>query len=403
MGAASLLQDKYDITLYEKAASIGGHTRTLTIDYAGQKISVDTGFIVFNHRNYPLLTALLRHLGVPTQKSNMTFGVTADSGQLEWGAENLNAVFGQRSNILNPRFWKFLTDILRFNSGAEKAAAKNPGKTLGELIAIMGLGEWFVKYYILPMGGAIWSCPLDVMMAFPADFFVSFFKSHGLLTITQQPQWHTVTGGSSEYVSRLTAPFAQRIRTSCSVINITRLNGRVQVTDVTGATEEFDHAVLACHANEALKMLGDATADERSVLGHFHYQQNRAVLHKDASLMPRRRRCWSSWVYHPHPHQADISVTYWMNQLQGIDNKYPLFVTLNPVRPIAPEHIFDEHIFTHPVYTQESFSAQKRLPAIQGVNNTWFCGAYHRNGFHEDGLYSAVEVAKKLGVEASWR
>ena len=401
MSAAALLHEKHDIAVYEKSASIGGHTRTLDIDYNGVKIPVDTGFIVFNHRNYPLLTALFKHLNVPTQKSNMTFGVTADNGGLEWGAENLNAVFGQRGNILNPTFWKFLVDILRFNQGAEKAAASNPSKTLGELIAIMGLGDWFVKYYILPMGGAIWSCPLDIMMGFPADFFVSFFKSHGLLTVTDQPQWHTVAGGSREYIIRLTAPFADRVRTSRGATRITRMNGKVQVTDTTGATEEFDHAVLSCHANDALSMLDDATPAEKETLGRFHYQPNRAVLHKDTSMMPQRRRCWSSWVYHPH--QADISVTYWMNQLQGIDNKYPLFVTLNPSRPIAPEHVFDEHIFTHPVYTQESFAAQKRLPSIQGLRNTWFCGAYHRNGFHEDGLHSAVEVARLLGVEASWR
>ena len=401
MGAAALLHEKHDIAVYEKSSGIGGHTRTLDIDYNGAKIPVDTGFIVFNHRNYPLLTALFKHLNVPTQKSNMTFGVTADNGGLEWGAENLNAVFGQRSNILNPTFWKFLADILRFNSGAEKAASRNPGKTLGELIAVMGLGDSFVKYYILPMGGAIWSCPLDVMLGFPADFFVSFFKSHGLLTVTDQPQWHTVAGGSREYIIRLTAPFADRVRTSSAATRITRLNGKVQVSDATGTTEEYDHAVLACHANDARAMLDDVTPEEKEILGHFHYHPNRAVLHKDTSLMPQRRRCWSSWVYHPH--QKDISVTYWMNQLQGIDNKYPLFVTLNPPRDIAAEHVFDEHVFAHPVYTQESFAAQKRLPTIQGLRNTWFCGAYHRNGFHEDGLHSAVEVARLLGVEASWR
>lgn len=401
MGVAALLHEKHDITLYEKSHRIGGHTRTFEVDYDGVKIPVDTGFIVFNHRNYPLLTALFRHLEVPTQKSNMTFGVTADNGGLEWGAENLNAVFGQRRNILNPVFWKFLADILRFNRGAEKAAARNPGKTLGELISLMGLGDWFIKFYILPMGGAIWSCPLDVMLAFPADFFVSFFKSHGLLTVTEQPQWHTVTGGSREYVSRLTAPFADRIRTSSGAVRISRRDGKVQVTDAAGANNEYDHAVLACHADDALAMLDDAMPAEKETLGFFHYQPNRAVLHRDMSMMPKHRRCWSSWVYHPH--QKDISVTYWMNQLQGIDRKYPLFVTLNPPREIPGELVFDEHVFTHPIYTQASFAAQKRLPAIQGLRNTWFCGAYHRNGFHEDGLHSAVEVARQLGVEASWR
>lgn len=398
LGAASLLHPSHDITVYEKSSVIGGHTRTLQVNGT----AVDTGFIVYNERNYPLLTKLFRHLDVKTQPSNMTFGVTTEGGALEWGAENLNAVFGQRGNIVNPRFWKFLCDILRFNRQAERKSAQNPGVTLGELARAMGMGDWFLNYYLLPMGGAIWSCSLEDMLAFPADLFVSFFKAHGLLTVTQQPKWRTVTGGSREYVTRLTAPFRDRILTSRAATAITRDNG-IRVTDSTGETRDYDRLVLACHAGEALALLQDATPEERDALGAFRYQPNRAFLHSDASMMPKRRRCWSSWVYHATDAAGPVSVTYWMNQLQSLDAEKPLFVTLNPPRPIAPELVHDEHVFEHPVYTVEAFSAQKKLPAIQGTRNTWYCGAYHRNGFHEDGLASAVEAARLMGAEAPWR
>jgi len=401
LGAASLLHGSHDITVYERSATIGGHTRTLAVN----GVAVDTGFIVYNERNYPLLTKLFGHLGVETQPSNMTFGVTDNDGALEWGAENLNAVFGQRRNIVNPRFWKFLCDILRFNRQAEKKAAAQPGVTLGELARGMGMGDWFLNYYLLPMGGAIWSCSLEAMLAFPADLFVSFFKAHGLLTVTQQPKWRTVKGGSREYVARLTAPFRDRILTSRGAVSIVRDGGVIKVTDATGETRTYDRLLLACHANEALGLLRDATPDERETLGAFKYQPNRAFLHSDASLMPKRRRCWSSWVYHGNDNarRGVISVTYWMNQLQSLSHETPLFVTLNPQREIAPGLVHDAHVFDHPVYTVESFRAQKNLPRLQGVMNTWFCGAYHRNGFHEDGLASAVEAARLMGVEAAWR
>lgn len=398
LAVASLLHACHDITVYEKAAAVGGHTRTLEVG----GVPVDTGFIVYNERNYPLLTALFRHLGVETQPSNMTFGVTGKNGALEWGAENLNAVFGQRSNIFKPRFWKFLCDIMRFNRQAENEAAENPGATLGELTRAMGMGDWFLQYYLLPMGGAIWSCSLQAMLAFPADLFVSFFKAHGLLTVTQQPKWRTVKGGSREYIARLKAPFRDRILTSRAATAITRKDG-IKVTDSTGETRNYDWLVLACHANEALDLLCDATPEERAALGAFKYQPNRAILHSDESLMPKRRRCWSSWVYHATENGGPISVTYWMNQLQSLGDKTPLFVTLNPPKPVAAQLIHDEHVFEHPIYTVDSFNAQKSLPGIQGTLDTWYCGAYHRNGFHEDGLASAVEAARLMGVEAVWR
>ena len=405
LGAASLLHPEHEITVYEQSADIGGHTRTKIIRYRDKTIAVDTGFIVFNDRNYPLLSALFKHLGVPVQKSDMTFAVTAHNGSLEWGARDLNAVFGQRRNLLRLEFLRLIKDVLVFNRRAPAIAEANPQLTLGGLIDKLGMSVWFADYYILPMGGAIWSCPLHTMLSFPAVNFTRFFKAHGLLSITGQPQWHTVTGGSQEYVKRLIAPFQNRIRTNCGADSIRRDNGKVFVTDGTGKTLVYDRIVLACHADQSLRLLTDATTAERNALGAIQYQKNLAILHKDVTVMPKRKRCWASWVYHPDGSSPTdpIAVTYWMNLLQSIDENYPLFVTLNPTQPIVPEHIFDEHWFEHPVYSPQAVAAQKEIRTIQGQNNTWFCGAYMHNGFHEDGLQSAVDVVVHMGVAVPWQ
>lgn len=404
MGAAALLHPKHDITVYEKSADIGGHTRTRVIDYKGKSIAVDTGFIVFNYRNYPHLSAMFKHYGVPVEKSDMTFAVTVDEGRFEWGAKNLNALFGQRSNLKNPEFYGLIYDVMRFMWRAPSFVERNPQMTLGQMMMHMKLGEGFAQYYLLPMGGAIWSCPLKTMLSFPAREFVHFFKAYGLMSPVGQPQWYTVTGGAHEYIKRLTAPFADKIRTGCGAQEITRNNGKVQVTDTTGQTREYDHAVLACHADQSLALLKDVSLEEKSVLAPFKYQKNIAYLHKDTSVMPKQERCWASWVYHTNTGHTDerLPVTYWMNLLQNIDPEYPLFVTLNPLKPIAKEHVFDEHEFEHPVYTMDAASAQAKVPSIQGKRNTWFCGAWQRDGFHEDGLSSAVDMARRLGAEVPW-
>jgi len=266
------------------------------------------------------------------------------------------------------------------------------------------LGDWFKRYYILPMGGAIWSCPLCDILSFPAKFFIEFFDAHGLLTATQQPQWHTVTGGSTAYIDKLTSSFKDKIKTSCGVTNVTRHGGKIRISDVQNAVTEYDHVIFASHADETLAMLGDASAQEQSTLGAFRYQKNTAVLHKNDGLMPRRRACWSSWIYHADasPYDQPLSVTYWMNHLQGIDKNYPLFVTLNPRHPIPKQDIFERHVFSHPIYDPAAVAAQSALPKLQGQNNTWFCGAYQRNGFHEDGLASAVAVASQMGITPPW-
>ena len=404
MGAAYLLNPHHNIMLYEKNDYVGGHARTRQVQYKDRLIAVDTGFIVFNHKNYPNLTALFKHLDVPTQKSVMSFGVTSADDELEWGAENVQALFGQKRNLLSPAFYKFLFEVLKFNSGAKSALQSYPHATLGELIKKMGLGDWFERYYILPMGGAIWSCPLSAILTFPAKFFIEFFDAHGLLTVTQQPQWHTVTGGSAVYIKKLTASFCDKIKTSCGVTKVTRHNNKVQITDANGGEAEYDHVIFASHADETLQMLADPAPAEQATLGAFRYQKNVAVLHKHEALMPRRRACWSSWIYHADTSRQDqpLSVTYWMNHLQGIDKNYPLFVTLNPRQTIPENDVFERHIFTHPIYDPAAVEAQTRLRTLQGQNNTWFCGAYQRNGFHEDGLASAVDIAAQMGITAPW-
>jgi predicted NAD/FAD-binding protein len=404
LSAAYLLHEQHDITVYEKADRPGGHSRTVTVQHGDRIIPVDTGFIVFNEKNYPNLTALFQHLGVTAKDSDMSFGLTVDNGRLEWGAKGLNAVFGQRGNLLRPKFLKLVFDVMRFNAKVEATVEQSPDMTLGALLAHMKLGDWFKRNYLLPMAGAIWSCPPCQMLEFPARTFVRFFANHSLLSLTGQPQWRTLEGGSQTYVERLCAPFADRIRLGAGAARVTRHADGVEVCDGKGQTEHFDEVVFACHADEALAALTDPSAEEFKALGAISYQKNVAVLHRDASVMPKNRPCWASWIYHADGEgdEPKISVTYWMNSLQGIDQRHPLFVTLNPNREIADEHVFDRHVFDHPVFDFGALAAQAQLKQMQGRRNTWFCGAHMGHGFHEDGLVSAMRVAEALGAPAPW-
>lgn len=402
MGAAYLLSREHEVTLYEKASRIGGHTRTVVVDYDGLSIPVDTGFIVFNKPNYPHLTGLFDHLGVAYEKSDMSFGISVDGGKREWSAQTMATIFGQPSNLLRPRFWRMLADVKRFFAHAETALEKPDSYTLGNLLDDLQLGEAFREDFLLPMAGAIWSCPTATMLDYPAATFVRFFKNHGLLTVSDQPQWHTVTGGSQEYIRLLTRPYADNIHTDAEVVGVTRDAYSARVRVASGAEERYDHVVFASHADETLALLDDASDEERRILGAFKYQPNHMYLHADARFMPKRRRCWASWIYLRDSRKEEnaIAVSYWMNQLQNIDHDYPLFVTLNPAE--RPERVFDEHVFAHPVFTPEAIAAQHAIPALQGERNTWFCGAYQRYGFHEDGLWSAVRVAEQFGVKIPW-
>ena len=404
LGTAYLLHPHHEITVYEKAPRVGGHSRTITVQHDGATIPVDTGFIVFNPKNYPHLTAMFRHLDVPTHHSDMTFSATIRGGWLEWGAKDLGTVFAQRRNLVRPRFLALMSDVFRFNRDAVAAAEGHPGFSLDDLISHLGLGEWFRRYYLLPMAGAIWSCPPAEMLRFPALSLVRFFANHHLLSAGGQPQWHTVTGGAQEYVKRLTASFAGRIRTSCGAVSVMRSANGVTVRDTQGGAETFDEVVMAAHGDETLRLLADVNVQERAALSPFRYQKNRAVLHRDESFMPRRKRCWASWVYESdggfHP---KITVTYWMNRLQAIDERHPLFVSLNPKREIPSHLVFDETEFDHPMFDAAAIAAQAQVTAAQGRNRTWFAGAHLGHGFHEDGLASAVAVARGMGIATPWR
>jgi predicted NAD/FAD-binding protein len=398
LAAAYRLSRHHDIAVYEKEHRVGGHTRTMTVHHGDREIPVDTGFIVYNTRNYPNLTALFGELDVPVQDSDMSFALTVGDGWLEWGAHSLDAIYGQRRNIVRPLFYRLFSQVMRFNARAVRAAAETPDLSLGELVARMGFDEDFRRYYLLPMAGAIWSCPPRQMLDFPAASFVRFFDNHGLLSVSGQPQWKTVSGGSQTYVDRMTRAFADRIRTDCAVTSVRRENGRVRVHDRSGGEDIFDHVVFASHADETLAMLADPTTAEREALGAFSFQPNRAWLHKNPRYMPKRRRCWASWVYHAENagDEPAITISYWMNRLQSIDRAYPLFVTLNPKGEIPAEDVFDVHDFSHPVFDARAVAAQPRMRALQGRQNTWFCGAWLGYGFHEDGLSSAIAVTDAL-------
>lgn len=406
MGAAWLLNRQHEVTVYERNDYIGGHSNTVEVKFPDRTIPVDTGFIVYNERNYPNLIALFKALKVETEKTEMSFSVSLNEGSFEYAGTNLNTVFGQRSNVMRPAFLKMLKDVVRFNDRANLILDTRREISLGEYLDELGMGEWFRKRYLLPMAGAIWSCPMETMLEYPAQSFIRFFENHGLLTVNDQPQWYTVTGGSREYVKRITKPYESRIKLNTPVVAVTRQDGGVLIEDAKGGKAQYDHVVMAVHGDQLLPLLKDAGEEERNVMKAFRTQPNRAVLHMDASLMPKRERVWSSWNYMAND-QADgtqeLSVTYWMNKLQHIPEGYPIFLSLNPIKEPREGSIFYECQYNHPVFDKPARNAQKLLNTLQGFRNTWFCGAWQRYGFHEDGLLSALQVANSLGVRAPWQ
>lgn len=399
MGAAYMLNPHHDITLYEQSSVVGGHSRTVDIG----NVAIDTGFIVFNDKNYPHLTALFTHLNVPIAKSNMSFGVSIDNGFLEYSTQSPLALFAQSKNLLRPHFWGMLRDIVRFNRLSQSYIDINIDITLGELLKVLGTGEWHKNYFIVAMGAAIWSTPMDKMLAFPAKTFLRFFENHGLLTLTNQPQWQTVVGGSREYVKRLTKSYSDKILLNRSVQSVTRNDNKVQLLDISGEMKTYDHVVFACHADQTLKLLKDATFLEKKLLSAFRYQPNRMVLHSDESFMPANKKAWASWIYLSQTQKDQskaLALSYWMNNLQPLNSDKTFIVTLNP--PHEPAHIHDEYRFEHPIFDEAAIRAQADIPQLQGQKNSWFCGAYQRYGFHEDGLLSAVIMAQKMGVQPQW-
>lgn len=405
MGAAHLLSKSHNVTLLETETRLGGHARTVTAGRNGDQ-PVDTGFIVFNYANYPRLTGLFDALDVPVIKSDMSFGVSADDGRIEYALNDLAALFAQKRNIVNPLFLGMLVDILRFNAKAVDMAA-DPDLTLGELMRRLRMGEWFQKYYLLPFSGAIWSTPLEQMLSFPAQALTRFFQNHNLLNIYGQHQWYTVQGGSVEYVRRLELAMRRQgceIRTGAKVVAVRRNSDGVEIRLEGGTWEKFDRVVFACHSDQALAMLSDPTPEENATLGAIGYQLNRAVLHADPSIMPKRKSCWASWTYTTAQQNTSdpVGITYWMNALQSIPHDDLLLSSLNPTSTIREELIYEETSFMHPVFDRAALNAQGRIKSLQGLNNTWFCGAYLRNGFHEDGYSSAVDVADHMKLIPQW-
>ena len=398
MAAAYLLADSHDVTLFEAESRLGGHARTLIAGKRGDQ-PVDTGFIVFNRVNYPGLVKLFSDLDVPVTESDMSFGASIDGGRLEFGLRNLPALFTQKRRALDPRFWRMIRDILHFNAQAE-AAAQNSGLTIGELLRDLGTGDWFRDCYILPLSGAIWSTPAQGILDFPAHALVTFFRNHALLSTRGQHQWFTVRGGSVEYVRRLRAHLLAQgvqLRLGAAVEAITR-SGGVQIKVHGAEAERFDEVVMATHSDISLRLLADASEAERAALSLVRYQPNEAVLHADPRLMPRRKAAWSSWNYcqpaGPAPERIDL--TYWMNRLQPIPQDDPLFVTLNATQPIRDDLIHDVTTFHHPVYDLDTLRGQEQVRALNGDRGTWFCGAWMRNGFHEDGFASAQDVVEMM-------
>ncbi|WP_306007211.1 NAD(P)/FAD-dependent oxidoreductase [Aquicoccus porphyridii] len=398
LAAAYRLTPQHDVTLYEAAPSLGGHARTVVAGRNGDQ-PVDTGFIVFNFVNYPYLTAMFRDLDVPVEKSNMSFGATIDDGRVEYGLGSLGALFAQKSNARRPGFLAMVRDIMRFNARAEGAV--NDGLTIEELMRELRLGDWFRRYYLMPICGAIWSTPMEQIGSFPAATLVQFFRNHALMNVTGQHQWWTVKGGSREYVRRLETRLASLgcdLRTGAPVQAVERDGQGVVIRSARFGAESFDQVILACHSDDALRLLARPTAEEHAALSDLTYQDNHAILHCDETQMPKRKACWSSWVYKAEDHDTRpaIGVTYWMNRLQNIPENDPLFVSLNPVRAVREDRIYDAVTFRHPVFDQAALRAQDRLVAIQGQNRTWFAGAYLRHGFHEDGFASAVRVSNAI-------
>jgi predicted NAD/FAD-binding protein len=405
LSAAWLLSQRHDVTVFEAEGRAGGHSHTVDTPSKTGSVAVDTGFIVYNEATYPNLTAMFAHLGTPTKPSEMSFAVSLDDGDLEYSGTDIAGIFAQKSNVLNLRFWSMLRDIVRFYRNAPRDVAKLGLATLGQYLDSNGYGEAFRQDHLYPMAAAVWSLPARKVADYPAAAFVSFCQNHGLLRITDRPLWRTVDGGARVYVEALCAPFKDRLRLGTPVQSIRREAGSVFLRSVDGAEEKFDQVVIGAHADQALAMLSDPTPEERNILGAFRYSGNEAVLHEDASLMPRRRKVWSSWNYTARRGDPSlpVSVTYWMNRLQSIPNGAPRFVTLNPIVEPRADLVIQRQICEHPIFDAEAVAAQDHLWSLQGRRGAWFCGAYFGSGFHEDGLQAGLAVAEALGcVRRPW-
>ncbi len=398
--SAYLLNRNHAITVFEASDWIGGHTHTVDVQVHGQSYAVDTGFIVFNDWTYPNFIRLLSQLGVGFKATEMSFSVSDPISGVEYNGHNLNSLFAQRRNLLSPKFWGMVRDILRFNREAlndlnQQRIASD--MTLGDYLKANGYSERFIQHYIVPMGAAIWSMSLNDMLGFPLQFFVRFFKNHGLLSVSDRPQWCVIEGGSSSYVAPLTESFKQHIRLNCAVTRVERDGDGVTVHSAAGS-ERFDKVVFACHSDQALALLAAPTPTEQAILGALPYADNDVVLHTDTRLLPKRPLAWASWNYRlGGPEDQPAAVTYDMNILQGIQSDTTFCVSLNQTAAIDPSKILARYTYAHPQYSLAGMAAQARWEELLGANHSYFCGAYWANGFHEDGVVSALRVAREFG------
>ncbi|WAC43378.1 FAD-dependent oxidoreductase [Pseudomonas sp. SL4(2022)] len=398
--SAYLLNRRHEITVFEASDWIGGHTHTVDVEVSGQRYAVDTGFIVFNDWTYPNFIRLLSQLGVGFKDTEMSFSVSDPLSGVEYNGHNLNSLFAQRSNLVSPKFWGMVRGILRFNREAlndlnlQRIASD---MTLGDYLKANGYSERFIQHYIVPMGAAIWSMSLNDMLGFPLQFFVRFFKNHGLLSVSDRPQWCVIEGGSSSYVAPLTESFKQQIRLNCAVTRVERDGDGVTVHSAAGS-ERFDKVVFACHSDQALALLAAPTPSEQAILGALPYADNDVVLHTDTRLLPKRPLAWASWNYRlGGPVDQPAAVTYDMNILQGIQSDTTFCVSLNQTAAIDPNKILARYTYAHPQYSLAGMAAQARWEELLGANHSYFCGAYWANGFHEDGVVSALRVAREFG------
>lgn len=396
--AARLLSRRHDIRVFEAGPQIGGHTHTLDVEQDGERQAVDTGFIVFNDRTYPNFNRLLEQLHVAWQPTTMSFGVSDPASGLEYGGADLNGLFAQRRNLLRPAFWRLLTDILRFNRRLRgPLPADAAATTLGEHLAGGGYGAELARQYVIPMAAAIWSAKHAAARAMPLDFFAGFFRNHGLLDLQDRPQWRVIRGGSRQYLAPLSAPFADRIHLRTPVLRVRRLHDGVELRTADGGEARFDGVILACHADQALRMLDDPGDAERAILGAIPYQRNETVLHTDAGLLPANRRAWACWNYRLGEADQPAALTYNMNLLQGLRSAHTWCVTLNQTAAIDPARIHRRLVYHHPMFSQAGVRARQDRHLISGQRRTWYCGAYWGNGFHEDGVSSGLAVAEQFG------
>ena len=400
--SALTLQEKFEVSLFEKNSKLGGHSNTVTIEQENKKYSVETGFIVLNDKNYPIFTSLLKHLNIGVNNSSMSFSVSVDKGQFEYSSSYIG-LLGQTKNIIDPKYWGMLRDINYFYTNALKDVKDCPdNETLGQFLKRFNYSNKFIDYHLVPMTASIWSCPTKSILNFPIKSLLVFFENHKLLNIYNRPKWSTVDKGSREYVKKIQSLLKGKIYTNAKVNKISKSKEGIRVHYQDGI-KTFDKVILACHADQSSEILIENFSEEANLLKDFKYQKNTSILHSDINFMPKRKSVWSSWNYITETgNSGNLSITYWMNELQGINSSKPILLSLNPKILPNPDLIYGQYSYSHPILDNNAINIQKKLSSIQGKNNLWFCGAWTGFGFHEDGVKSAVEIANSHNIHLPW-